>query len=269
MKVKDKVFVVTGGGSGVGRELVSGLLSRGARVAAADISAKALEELAKALADYGDKLSAHAADVADRESVEALPGQVIARHGAVDGVINNAGIIHPFLDVEKTGYDTAERVMGVNYFGTLAMVKSFLPYLAARPEAYIVNVSSEGALAPIPGQTAYGASKAAVKILTEGLREELRHKKIRVMTVFPGGIDSGILDNSGIETNERLAYLRKRLAFLLLTPRKAAEIILRGIERNRRRLTPGVDAALMDFLCRLCPGRGPRLIYGIISRVLG
>lgn len=268
MKINNKVFVVTGGGSGVGRELVINLLARGARVAAVDINQEALEEVANHTGGSQNNLSIHAVNVAVRESVEALPEQVTACHHVVDGIINNAGIIQPFLGLYETGYDIIQKVFNVNLNGTLYMTKAFLPYLKARPEAYIANVSSCGALTPFPGETIYGASKAAVKILTEGLYSELQNSKVRVMVVFPGGINSNILDNSGIETDQRMVYLREKFAFLLLTPQKAAKIIIRGIERNRYRLTPGLDATLVDFFCRLSPTYAPRLIYKVINSVL-
>jgi len=268
MQIESKVFVVTGGGNGVGREIVLNLLEKGARVAAVDIDPRALEGTAGLAGEHKEKLTTHEANVAVLESVGALPDKIISRHGAVDGIINNAGVIHPFLDVNNTSFDTVQRVINVNFYGALNMTKTFLPYLAARPEAYIVNVSSSGALSPVPGQTIYGASKAAVKVLTEGLCSELKNSKIRVMAVFPGGISSNIIDNSGVETNMRIAELRKKLSFLLLTPKKAANIIVRGIKRNRSRLTPGIDAAIMDFFSRLFPVFAPRLIYRIINAVL-
>jgi NAD(P)-dependent dehydrogenase (short-subunit alcohol dehydrogenase family) len=268
MKLKDKVFVVTGGGNGVGRELVFNLLAKGARVAAVDINLRALEETADCSGEYKDKLTTHEANVADLKSIASLAEQIITKHGAVDGIINNAGIIQPFLDVINTSFDTAQRVISINFYGALNMVKTFLPYLCIRPEAYIINVSSSGALTPVPGQTIYGASKAAVKVLTEGLRSELKNTRVRVMTVFLGGISSNIIDNSGVQTNMREAELRKKFSFLLLTPQKTANIIIRGIIRNRSRLTPGIDACMMDFFCRLSPVFAPRMIYKIINAVL-
>lgn len=268
MKIEGKVFVVTGGGSGVGRALVLDLLRRGAFVAAVDINEKALEETRRLSGDRAPRLTVHMADISDRAAVEALPGQILAVHGAVDGVISNAGIIHPFLDVAETGYETVKKVLGVNFLGTLYMAKTFLPCLLARPAASLVMVSSAGALSPVPGETIYGASKAAVRLLAEGLRLELRETAVRVLVVFPGGISTNILDNSGVETDHRVAALRQKLAFLLLTPEKAARVILRGIEKNKRRLTPGIDAAVTDFLIRLSPVRAPGLIYRIIHRVL-
>ncbi|MEK3683510.1 SDR family NAD(P)-dependent oxidoreductase [Paenibacillus sp. FSL R10-2736] len=124
----------------------------------------------------------------------ALPEQVIDQHGKVDGIINNAGIIHPFLKVNELEYDKIKLVMDINFYGTLYMVKSFLPYLLKRPVAHIANVSSMGGFLPVPGQTIYGASKAAVKLLTEGLRAELKDTNVKVTLVFPGGVSTNNYD---------------------------------------------------------------------------
>ncbi|MGD9147683.1 MAG: SDR family oxidoreductase, partial [Anaerolineae bacterium] len=169
MKVQDKVIVVTGGGSGIGRELVLNLLSTGASVAAVDINESALQETLELAGDKSVKLSTHVVDITHKDAVAKLPEQAISEHGAVDGLINNAGIIQPFFRVGDLDYAAIERVMNVNFFGTLYVTKAFIPHLLERPEAHIVNVSSMGGFLPVPGQSVYGASKAAVKLLTEGL----------------------------------------------------------------------------------------------------
>ncbi|MET0592265.1 MAG: SDR family NAD(P)-dependent oxidoreductase, partial [Polyangiaceae bacterium] len=112
--------------------------------------------------------------VTDRGLVQALPHEIEQKLGAVDGVINCAGIIQPFANLIDLDYDDIDRVFDVNFRGTLYVTKAFLPSLLARPEAHIVNISSMGGFLPVPGQTAYGASKAAVKLLTEGLSWMMR-----------------------------------------------------------------------------------------------
>src|SRR5699024_1543881 len=109
------------------------------------------------------------ANIADREAVEALPEPILERFGSIDGIINNAGIIQPMSPVAELGYALIDRVMAVNFYGVVYMTKTFLPHLLSMPEAHIVNTSSMGGFLPVPGQTIYGASKAAVKLFTEGL----------------------------------------------------------------------------------------------------
>ena len=202
MKVRSRVIVVTGAGSGMGRELTLALLRRGARVAAVDVRAEGLEETA-VLAVAGERLSTHVLDITDRIACEALPDEVIAHHGSVDGLINNAGIIQPFVTIEDLDYATIERVLNVNLMGTIHMVKAFLPHLKARPEAHIANVSSMGGFLPVPGQVMYGASKAAVKLLTEGLYAELLDTNVGVSVIMPGAVATNITQNSGVSAPRR------------------------------------------------------------------
>ncbi|MDW8064111.1 MAG: SDR family NAD(P)-dependent oxidoreductase [Anaerolineae bacterium] len=259
MIVRGKVFVVTGGGNGLGRELVLLLLARGASVAAVDIDQAALHEVTKLAGDRKGRLSTHVVDITDRPAVEALPQAVIAAHGAVDGLINNAGIIQPFVRVKDLEDSAIERVMRVNFYGALYMTKAFLPYLLARPEAHIVNVSSMGALVPVPGQTIYGASKAALKLFTEGLRNELLDTRVRVTLVIPGAMGTDIAARSGV--GHTLRVPEDSRSFKVLSPAKAAEIIVEGIERNRYRVLVGRDARIMDLLSRLSPKRAADLVY--------
>jgi NAD(P)-dependent dehydrogenase (short-subunit alcohol dehydrogenase family) len=127
MKVAGKVIVVTGGGSGIGRALVLGLLKRDAKVAAVDIQEKALRETLELAGDKKGQASIHVVDITDRKKVETLPKQVIDAHGAVDGLINNAGIIQPFVKFNDLEYKDIERVVNVNLYGQIHMIKSFLP----------------------------------------------------------------------------------------------------------------------------------------------
>lgn len=259
MKVAGKVMVVTGAGGGIGRELVLNLLSKGARVAAVDISKAALEETVRQSAGKSGLISTHLVNLTERAAVEALPEQVIREHGSVDGIINNAGIIHPFVNVNELSYDKIKQVMDINFYGTLYMVKTFLPYLLARPVAHIANVSSMGGFLPVPGQTIYGASKAAVKLLTEGLRAELKDTNVKVTVVFPGGVSTNIMQNSGLE-NAPSKEMSKEQVSQLLTPSKAAELIIDGIETDRYRVLAGKDSRMMDKLYRLNPRRAAELI---------
>jgi short-subunit dehydrogenase len=240
------------------------LLSQGARVAAVDVDESALLETRSLAGDRGENLSTHVVDITDREAVEALPAQVIAQHGTVDGIINNAGIIQPFVRVQNLDYASIERVMNVNFY----MTKAFLPHLQERPEAHIVNVSSMGGFLPVPGQSIYGASKAAVKLLTEGLHSELQGTNVGVTLALPGAVGTDIAANSGLDldaVSESDGTVRSAEP---LEPSKAAEIIIDGMERNRYRVLVGSDAKLMDFLYRLSPKRAAGFIFGQMKSLL-
>ena len=251
MKLEGKVIVVTGAGSGIGRELVLDLLARGARVAAVDRDADALQETAALAGDPGKDIARFSLDITDREGVGALPSQVIAHFGAVDGLVNNAGIIQPFIKLIDLDDATIERVMAVNWRGTLDMVRAFLPHLVERPEAHIANISSMGGFLPVPGQTIYGASKAAVKLLTEGLHAELAHTKVGVTIVFPGAIATNIVANSGVSApgGARSEDSRYRATSADVAARK----VLDAIERDAYRVNIGTDASFLDMFSRLAP----------------
>ncbi|HNP55846.1 MAG TPA: SDR family oxidoreductase [Gordonia sp. (in: high G+C Gram-positive bacteria)] len=265
MKLQSKVLVVTGGGAGIGRATVLELLSRGAEVAAVDISEAGLKETAD-LADAGDRLSLHPLDITDREQVLALPASVADQHGKVDGLVNIAGIIQPFVDIIDLDFDVIERVINVNFWGTVNMVKAFLPILVTRPESSIVNVASMGALVPVPGQSAYGASKAAVSLLTEGLYAELRGSNISITEVFPGAVNTGITENSGVE---RPGDVNEGLAEKLATsPEDAAIKIATAIEKEKLRVRIGKDAVLFDLLGRVMPQTGIKLVAKALGSFL-
>ena len=267
MKVANKVFVVTGGGNGIGRQIVLLLVQKGAQVAAVDISEQGLLETKGLAGDLSSKISTHVVNITDLKTVEGLVDQVTAFHGSVDGLINNAGIIQPFVLLNDLTYPQIERIMNVNFYGMLYMTKTFLPVLLKRQEAHIVNLSSMGGFLPVPGQTLYGASKAAVKLLSEGLRSELLSTKIHVTVVFPGAIGTNIAVNSGVVTKEEAAS-RDSGKIKFSTPEFAAQVIVDGIEKNKYHVLVGNDAKLMDFLSRLAPERAAKIIYGQMKSLL-
>jgi short-subunit dehydrogenase len=252
MRTAGKVLVVTGAGNGVGRAVTLEALRRGAKVAGIDISALGLDETAH-LAAAGDQLSTHVVDITDKAAVAALPAEVVTRHGAVDGLIHLAAIIQPFEKVKDLDEATIERVVNVNWWGTLNLDRAFLPLLLERPEGHIVNTSSMGGYIPVPGQTIYGATKAAVKLLTEGLRAELRGTHVRVTVVIPGGMATNMPANSGVTVQLPAGADVEKMAKNLTTPEQAAERILDGMEKNAYRVLIGRDARLMDLLYRVYP----------------
>lgn len=240
----------------MGKELAIQIVGKGGRAALVDIDREALLATAAALGE--GRTSVHVMSVSDAEAAAALPGAVMAAHGQVDGLINNAGIIQPFVEVEELPMSAIERVMQVNFWGTLYLTKAFLPILKQRPEAHIVNVSSMGGFIPFPGQTLYGASKAAVKLLTEGLYAELKESNVRVTVVHPGAVQTKIMANSGLGSPEPAPGQESPG----ISAAQAAREILTGIERNRFRVLVGPDARMLDKLYRLAP----RWAVGFITK---
>lgn len=265
MKVRGKVTVVTGGGNGIGRQVVLELLRRGAQVAAVDIRRESLDDTVEA-AGAGDRLATFPTDITDRASTEALPGAVTARFGAVDGVINVAGIIQPFVPMKDLDFASIDRVVNVNLYGTINVVKAFLPYLLDRPVAHLANVSSMGGFLPVPGQTIYGATKAAVKLMTEGLYAELLDTNVGVTVIMPGAVATEITANSGVEVPAAAAD--QAGSFPTTAPEDAAKIIIDGIEKDRLHVYVGKDSMMMGVLNRAAPKQATHLIQRQMKRLL-
>ncbi len=261
MDLKGKVVLVTGAGSGMGRELTLELVRRGAEVAAVDMRLQNLEET-KLMA--GSRVATFLLDVTDRAAVDALPARIEAELGPVDIVINNAGIIQPFIPITDLTLEQAEKVMNVNFYGPFTIIKAFLPGLLQRPQAHILNVSSMGAYAPVPGQSVYGASKAALKLLTEGLHSELKGTSVGVTIAFPGAINTNITTNSGLKMPETQGK-----NFPMTQASVAAKIMVDAIEKGKARVTVGKDATMMDRLSRLNPVFAANLIYKQMKSLLG
>ena len=250
------VAVVTGAGSGIGRALAKQLSAAGCGLALADIDEKALVETAGMLPGKGATVSTHVLDVADEAGVSAFAEDVKSRHGRVTLLINNAGVaLHGTF--EELALDDLRWLMGINFWGTVYGVTYFLPMLKRQPRAHIVNLSSVfGIVAPV-GQTAYAASKFAVRGFTEALRHELEGSTVFVSCVHPGGIRTPIAERGRLgahapktrknESVSRLAQLAKT------SPEDAAARILRGVERREPRILIGFDARQIDIAQRLRP----------------
>lgn len=269
MQITDKTFVVTGGGNGIGREVVLGLLERGGRVAAIDLRADSLEHTAE-LAGVDDRLTLHPIDVSDQDAVSRAFAEIVSAHGQVDGLLNVAGIIQQFVPLLELDIAEVEKVMAVNFWGVVYTTKAALPHLTTRPEACIINVSSMGALAPVPGQTAYGASKAAVKLFTEGLYAELRGTDVAVTIVFPGAIGTDISVNSGVTTAQAAAEQKAGAgsSFRTTSAQDAGAQIVEAVEKGPYRMTIGRDAAMLDRFSRIAPQRATEMIAKKMASLL-
>jgi len=258
LQLAGRTAVVTGAAGGIGRGIALALARRNCHLALADIDDAALTRTAAEIAGPASALrvSHHHLDVAGRSAVAAFPAQVLAAHGAIDILINNAGVAlgGTFLEVAESDFDW---LFGVNFWGVVQMTRAFLPLLSNSEEARIVNVSSLFGLIAPPGQTAYAASKFAVRGFSESLRHELAGTRIGVTLVHPGGIATSIAKNarmpaslSADEAAERRTFFD---SFLVMPPETAGEIIVRGIERRKARIIVGSDAKYAALVERLMP----------------
>jgi short-subunit dehydrogenase len=249
MKASGKTIIVIGAGSGMGRELTLQLNAKGAMVIALDIHQAPLQETIR-LSSNPSTIKDYVVDVSRQEEVNAFV-QNLLKEGPIDGVINNAGIIQPFVKVNDLGFTAIEKVMHVNFYGPLYLIKALLTHFLTRPEAHIVNTSSMGGFLPVPGQAVYGASKAAIKLLTEGLYAELVGTNVHVTAVYPGAIATNISQNSGVEIKSPSGDTTSSMSSLAAD--KAAAIIIDAMEKNKFRVLVGSDAKFMDFIYRLHP----------------
>ena len=246
MEIKRKNVIVTGAASGLGKELTKQLLKKGCNVAAVDINHDNLEKLKEEL--NSSKLKTYVVDMGSDESIKKFRVDYKKDYSDVDIIINNAGIIQPFVKVEKLDDATINRVMNINFFGPVNLIRYFMEDLTKdRSEQYIVNVSSMGGFFPFPGQTIYGASKAALKIFTEGLYAELEKTNVRVMIVLPGAMNTNITTNS----NVKMDTTKEESNFKLLEADVAAATIINGIEKNKFKIFLGNDAKFLRFLYKI------------------
>ena len=260
LKLAGRTAVVTGAAGGIGRGIALALARRGCHVALADIDEAALActtaEIAGQESARSLRVSHYRLDVANRAAVAALPAQMMAAHGAVDILVNNAGVAlgGTFLEIAESDFDW---LLGINFWGVVQMTRAFLPLLSNSEEARIVNVSSLFGLIAPPGQTAYAASKFAVRGFSESLRHELADTRIGVTVVHPGGIATSIAKNARMPASLSDDEAAKRRtffdSFLTMPPETAGEIIVRGVERRKARILVGSDAKYAELVERLMP----------------
>ncbi len=253
--IKDKVAVITGAGSGIGRALAVELAAQGCKLALCDWNDAALNETRLMAGAKGPAVIATPFDVSSREDMRNFAVEVIEAFGAVDIVVNNAGLTLMQKSIEKLTYDDFEKVWKVNLWGVLHGTKEFLPYLKQRPEAALVNVASIFSTSAYPYQGPYTASKFAVRGLTEALRQELAGTSVTTTVVMPGGIKTNIVLNIEESNTEAKAKFAARFDKAAKTSaEEAARCIVTGIRNKKPRVLIGSDARLMDILVRLFPG---------------
>jgi short-subunit dehydrogenase len=256
MMLHDRTAVVTGAGSGIGRGIAQALAKRGCHLALADISEPGLTETAGLLDGSGVRVSRHTLDVADRAAAAALPQAVMAQHRRVDLLFNNAGVAlaGTFDQVSEADFDW---LLEINFGAVVRLTRAFLPHLRASDDARIVNVSSLFGLISPPGQTAYAASKFAVRGFSNALRFELEGSTVGVTVVHPGGVATKIAENArrpaAMANAEVTAQLERARRVLTMPPAKAGETIIQAVERRAPRVVVGRDARMIALVERLAP----------------
>ena len=272
---KNKVAAITGAGSGIGRAIALTLAKDGCDLALSDVDQKGLAETVSLVEPLGVKCTFQPVDVANKDAVYQWADQVVAEHGKVNMIMNNAGVGLGDT-VETMQYDDFEWLMNINFWGVVYGTKAFLPYLKQSGEGHIINVSSVFGLIGVPTQSAYNAAKFAVKGFTESLREELEIEGacVSVSCVHPGGIKTNIAKNSRMgsvskistraTTPDQAAKQFEKIA--RTTPDEAAKIILDGVRKNKRRILVGFDAYMIDGMQRLLPTAYQKLLVMGVKR---
>ncbi len=268
--LKGAVAVVTGAGSGIGRALAQELASHGAQLALADVNPATLEETRSMLGTA--QVKTYSVDVSNAPAVESFARRVEQDFGRASLLINNAGVAL-WGNFSELTLDEFDWLFRINFWGVVHGCKFFIPLLQREPDAHIVNISSVFGLIGPPGQSAYSASKFAVRGFTQALSGELSGSKIHVTCVHPGGIRTRIAENARAGAATRAEeWAGRNEDFLKLartSPEKAAHVILQGVLRNRARILIGPDAYQFDFLQRLLPVRSSSILVSLFNRRTG
>ncbi len=257
----DKVAVITGAGSGIGRALAQQMAAKGARLALSDINAAGLQETLGSLPAVTEARG-YELDVANRQAFFAHAEDVRRDFGTAHVVINNAGAT-VIGTVEHLTVEEIEWQLGINLWGVIYGTKAFLPMMLAQNDGCIVNISSVFGLVGYPAQSAYNISKFGVRGLTECLWSELEGTGVRAVCVHPGGIRTNI-EKAGRrcaaagEEEARFAGLAEKM--LLTPPDECAADIIRGLERGKRRIITGNRSTALWWLSRLLPNRYPAIV---------
>lgn len=268
--LKGKTAVVTGAASGIGRALTLALVKEGARVAAADRDDKGLEETLSLAGDKEESVKTYILDVSDRAAFERFAGEVKKDFGSIAIVVNNAGVNHDgnFL---HTPYEDMEWIFNINYWGVVYGTRAFLPFLLEEDEATLVNISSLFGLIGVRKQSAYCATKFAVRGFTESMRMELAKTGVAVSVVHPGGIKTNIVRNARMQKAERQATEKEQEKFAALferiaktSPEEAAAVIIKGIRKKKPRILIGSDAKTASFIQRMFSGRYEKIFAKIM-----
>ena len=264
----DRVAVVTGANGGIGAATCLALAEAGAHVALVDIRTDGMAETIDRIHQHGRTTSVHQLDVRDREALEALPDAVIAAHGAVHILVNNAGVTATAAFAEQSEEDF-DWVLDINLHAVVRGTRTFLPHLFRADEGHIVNISSIFGIVGIPAQVAYCTSKFAVRGFTEALAEELKGTSVGTTVVHPGGINTGIVTHSRTNHPDEKQSIEEFFRKNTVHPDVVGHKIVRAILRGQDRIMVTAEAHVLDWLKRLLPTWGNRMGVQAITRAMG
>lgn len=265
---QNKVAAITGAGSGIGRALALNLAGQGCALALSDVNVKGLAETAALAEAKGVKVTQAKVDVASKDAIYAWAEASAREHGKINLIFNNAGVALGAA-VDGMKFEDFRWIMDINFWGVLHGTQAFLPHLKASGDGHIINISSVFGIIAVPSQSAYNASKFAVRGFTEALRQELdiAAGPVSATCVHPGGIKTNIARAARFDDNMKALIGQDAEAgksefekMFITTPESAAATILKGVRKNARRVLIGPDAVAIDLMQRLLPTGYQRLL---------
>jgi len=266
--LKDKVAVVTGAASGIGRATALALAGQGCDLAIADVNEAGLAETAEQVRALGRRVRTDRVDVSDKERVRRFAEDVVAEYGRVDILVNNAGVTIT-ADFEEHTLEDWEWIVGINFWGVVYGCKFFLPYLKQAGEAHIVNVSSIFGMLGVPGQSSYCATKFAVRGLSEALWVELKDHNIGVTSIHPAGVRTNIAKDARTKEEGKKTEAIKIIERYSVPPERCAELIVDAIKKNKLRQMVARESYVIDFAKRMAPGLTQRVLLSGRKRGMG
>jgi NADP-dependent 3-hydroxy acid dehydrogenase YdfG len=270
--LEEKVVVITGAGSGIGRALAVGCARRGSLLAVSDVDEAGLAETVEQVLAAGARaVRSDRLDVSDRAAMASYAEAVAEQFGRVNVVVNNAGVAlaGDFADLQ---YDDIDWIIGTNLMGVLNGTKEFLPHLIASGDGHVVNLSSLFGLVPMPGQSIYNLTKFGVRGMSEALRIEMlaAGHPVGVTVVHPGGIKTAIARNARVSAKEdkdaTAQFFDEKLA--RTTPERAAEVIVEGVLKDRARVLVGMDAHALHQFGKVTGSRFQDVLARVSTKVL-
>lgn len=257
---KNKVAAITGAGSGIGQQLALLLAKQGCHLSLSDVNEKGLAETVELLKGSDIRVTTQKVDVAQLPEIKAWAEETVRNHGSVNMIFNNAGVALGST-VEGASYEELEWIVNINFWGVVYGTKEFLPHIKKTGDGHIINISSLFGLTAQPTQSAYNATKFAVRGFTESLRQELdiENTGVSALCVHPGGIRTNIANDARMNDSLRSLGMNPEKSaktfnkLLRCPPEEAARQILEAVQKDRRRLLIGNDAKAIDLMQRVLP----------------
>ena len=264
---RNNICVITGAGSGLGREFASQLYQAGALLALCDLDQNGLENTLLLTGDDSSRVKLFQVDVSDQAAMTQFALDVESQLGPADMLINNAGICLIPQTFEETPDEQFKKVIDVNMWGAFFGIRAFLPQLKTRPEASIVNISSLAGMVGLYGHAAYSMSKSALRGLSEALQAELSGTQVHLLLVHPGGVQTNLIKNApNLEQGLQEKAHKNFTELSFLTPERTVSRIIKAIQRKKNRAIIGLDARLILILKTLFPRRFPGILRTVFSQ---